>query len=63
MEVDQVLSDMFEDVHWILLVSTLPRHVCYASSVRSFQVAGNVISLDVDGETALIPSEVKLTNE
>jgi len=39
-EVDQVLSDLFEDVHWILLV------------------AGNVISLDVDGETALIPSEV-----
>ena len=39
-EVDAVLSDLFEDVHWILLV------------------AGNVLSLDVDGETALIPPEV-----
>jgi len=39
-EMDQVLSDLFEDVHWILLV------------------AGNLLALDVDGETALIPSEV-----
>ena len=39
-EVDAVLSDLFEDVHWILLI------------------AGNVLSLDVDGETALIPPEV-----
>lgn len=39
-EVDEVLSDLFEDVHWILLV------------------AGNVLSLDVDGETALIPPEI-----
>jgi len=39
-EVDEVLSDLFEDVHWILLI------------------AGNVLSLDVDGETALIPHEI-----
>merc|ERR1719341_3193503 len=39
-EIDQMLSDLFEDVHWTLLI------------------AGNVLSLDVDGETALIPSEV-----
>jgi len=38
--IDPVLADLFEDVHWALLV------------------AGNVLSLDVDGETALIPSEV-----
>ena len=38
--VDTVLSDLFEDVHWILLIT------------------GNVIALDVDGETALIPSEI-----
>jgi len=39
-EIDQILSDLFEDVHWTLLI------------------AGNVLSLDVDGETALIPAEV-----
>ena len=39
-EIDPVLGDLFEDVHWIVLI------------------AGNVLSLDVDGETALIPSEV-----
>merc|ERR1719341_1439338 len=39
-DIDQMLSDLFEDVHWTLLI------------------AGNVLSLDVDGETALIPSEV-----
>ena len=40
LKLDQVLSDLLEDIHWILLI------------------AGNVISLDVDGEKALIPSEV-----
>ena len=39
-EIDAVLGDLFEDVHWVVLI------------------AGNVLSLDVDGETALIPSEV-----
>ena len=39
-DIDPVLSDLFEDVHWVVLI------------------AGNVLSLDVDGETALIPSEV-----
>jgi len=39
-EVDVVLSDLFEDVHWILLIT------------------GNVIAMDVDGETALIPQEI-----
>jgi len=39
-EVNSILSDMFKDVHWMLLI------------------AGNVLSLDVEGETALIPSEV-----
>ena len=39
-EIDTLLGDLFEDVHWVVLI------------------AGNVLSLDVDGETALIPSEV-----
>ena len=39
-EIDPVLGDLFEDIHWVVLI------------------AGNVLSLDVDGETALIPSEV-----
>lgn len=39
-EVDAVLSDLFEDVHWILLVS------------------GNVLSLDAEGETVMIPPEI-----
>jgi len=39
-EIDPILGDLFEDVHWILLV------------------IGNVLALDVDGETALIPGEV-----
>ena len=39
-DIDPILGDLYEDVHWILLV------------------VGNVLSLDVDGETALIPSEV-----
>jgi len=39
-ELDAVLSDLFEDVHWVLLIS------------------GNVLSLDVDGETAIIPTEI-----
>lgn len=38
--IDKVLSDLYEDIHWILLV------------------AGNVLSHDTDGETALIPAEV-----
>ena len=37
---DDLLADLFEDVHWVLLIG------------------GNVLSLDVDGETALIPPEV-----
>lgn len=41
-EVDEVLSDLFEDIHWILLIG------------------GNVLSMDVDGETALIPHELML---
>ena len=39
-DIDAVLGDLFEDVHWVVLI------------------AGNILSLDVDGETALIPSEV-----
>ena len=39
-DIDPVLSDLFEDIHWIVLIT------------------GNILSLDVDGETALIPSEV-----
>ena len=39
-EVDAVLADLFEDVHWILLV------------------AGNVLSLQVEGETVMIPPEI-----
>ena len=39
-EIDPVMSDLFEDIHWIVLIT------------------GNILSLDVDGETALIPSEV-----
>ena len=39
-EVDDFLSDLFEDIHWVLLIG------------------GNILSLDVDGETALIPPEI-----
>jgi len=39
-DIDAVLGDLYEDVHWLLLI------------------VGNVLALDVDGETALIPSEV-----
>ena len=39
-EVDDFLADLFEDVHWVLLIG------------------GNILSLDVDGETALIPPEI-----
>ena len=38
--IDSVLSDLYEDIHWLLLI------------------AGNVLTLDTDGEAALIPSEV-----
>ena len=38
--IDGVLSDLYEDIHWLLLI------------------AGNVLTLDTDGEAALIPSEV-----
>ncbi len=38
--IDAVLSDLYEDLHWLLLV------------------AGNVLTLDTDGEAALIPSEI-----
>ena len=38
--IDRTLSNLYEDIHWILLV------------------VGNVLTLDTDGEAALIPSEV-----
>lgn len=38
--IDNVLSDLYEDIHWLLLV------------------AGNVLTLDTDGEAALVPSEI-----
>lgn len=38
--IDKPLSDLYEDIHWILLV------------------ACNVVTLDTDGETALIPTEI-----
>jgi len=38
--IDKVLSDLYEDLHWLLLVS------------------GNIITLDTDGEAALIPAEI-----
>ena len=40
MEIDKVLGDLYEDIHWILLIS------------------GNVLTLDTDGETTLIPPEI-----
>ena len=40
MEIDKVLGDLYEDIHWILLIS------------------GNVLTLDTDGETSLIPPEI-----
>ena len=38
--IDKALSNLYEDIHWILLV------------------VGNVLTLDTDGEAALIPSEI-----
>ena len=40
MEIDKVLGDLYEDIHWLLLIS------------------GNVLTLDTDGETSLIPPEI-----
>ena len=40
LNIDNVLGDLYEDIHWILLVS------------------GNVLTMDTDGETALIPTEI-----
>ena len=40
LNIDKVLGDLYEDIHWILLVS------------------GNVLTMDTDGETALIPTEI-----
>ena len=39
-EIDKVLGDLYEDIHWLLLIS------------------GNVLTLDTDGETSLIPPEI-----
>ena len=40
MAIDKVLGDLYEDIHWLLLI------------------AGNVLTLDTDGETAVIPPEI-----
>lgn len=37
---DKVLNDLYEDIHWVLLIG------------------GNVLTLDTDGEAALIPPEI-----